>query len=116
MRFIIDAHLPKSLCQIFIDLGHEAIHTSSLPEGNATNDQDIILTAAEDGIVVSRDGDFYESFLLHGRPPKLIHVKVGNMRLKALIALFKQVAPQLIDLLGNYDLLELYEDKVIVIA
>ena len=33
MRFIIDAHLPRRLAQIFIDLGHEAIHTSELPNG-----------------------------------------------------------------------------------
>jgi hypothetical protein len=35
MRFIIDAHLPKSLVKIFVDLGHEAIHTRELPAGNA---------------------------------------------------------------------------------
>lgn len=116
MRFIIDAHLPKSICQVFADLGHEALHTSDLPDGNATDDQDILLTCGNDGIVVSKDGDFYESFLLYRRPPKLVLVKVGNMRLRALKELVKKVAPQLVDLLGQHDMLELHRDKVIAIA
>ena len=116
MRFIIDAHLPKSIAEIFADLGHEAIHTSDLPEGNASKDREIILVAAQDGIIVSKDEDFYQSFLVYGKPPQLIHVKVGNMRLRELKALFSKVAPELIDLLGQHDLLELHQDKIIVIA
>ena len=38
------------------------------------------------------------------------------MRLREIIQLFEKVAPQLIDLLGQHDLLELYKDKIIVIA
>ena len=116
MRFIIDAHLPSSIAQIFKELGHEAVHTSELPLGNATKDGDIIVVAGRDGIVVSKDDDFYQSFLLHGKPPKLVHVKVGNMRLRTLKELFERAAPNLIDLLAQYDLLELYQDKIIVIV
>lgn len=116
MRFIIDAHLPKSLVKIFVDLGHEAIHTRELPAGNATDDNAIILFAANDGIVVSKDEDFYQSFLLYGKPPQLIHVKVGNMRLKELTNLFAQIAPRLVNLLGQHDLLEVHRDKIIAIV
>lgn len=116
MRFIIDAHLPKSIAKAFTELGHEAIHTSELPMGNASKDREIILVAAEDGIIVSKDEDFYQSFLLYGRPPQLIYVKVGNMRLRDLKDLFSKVAPELIDLFGQHDLLELHRDKIIVIA
>lgn len=116
MRFIVDAHLPKSIAEIFADLGHDAVHTSELPTGNATDDRDIILIAADDAIIVSKDEDFYQSFLIHGKPPQLIFVKVGNMRLKEIKQLFIKVAPKLIDLLGQHDLLELHRDKIIVIA
>jgi len=116
MRFIIDAHLPRKIADKFIELGHEAIHTKDLPSGNETDDADIIKVAARDGIVITKDEDFYQSFLLRGEPPQLIHVKVGNMRLREIIQLFEKVAPQLIDLLGQHDLLELYKDKIIVIV
>lgn len=116
MRFIIDAHLPKSLVKIFSDLGQEAIHTSELPEGNATKDIDTISVAAEDGIIVSKDEDFYQSFLLFGKPPQLVHIKVGNMRLKELNSLFTNIAPKIIDLLGQHDLLEVHHDQIIAIV
>lgn len=113
MRFIIDAHLPKRIADIFRNLGHEAIHTSELPKGNGTPDNEIVLIAAEDGVVVSKDEDFYQGFLLHRRPAKLVHVKVGNMRLREVTDLFATAAPKLIGLLSRYDLLELHRDKII---
>ena len=72
MRFIIDAHLPKRIAAIFRELGHEAIHTSEMPEGNASQDRAIILLAGEEGVVVSKDDDFYSSFLLHRKPVQLV--------------------------------------------
>lgn len=116
MRFIIDAHLPKSIAIIFAKLGHEVIHTRDLPMGNATSDQDIISLANKDGVIISKDDDFYQSFLLHRKPSKLILVKVGNMKLKAIRSLFSNIAPRLIDLLGQHDLLEVHSDKIIAIA
>jgi len=42
MIFIVDAHLPKSLCQYFKSLRHQAFHTTQLPLGNATSDDSIV--------------------------------------------------------------------------
>lgn len=82
MIFIIDAHLPKSLCKYFTALGHTAFHTTDFPLGNATSDGWISEEAAKQGaVVVSKDTDFFHSFLLDRKPPKLIMVKVGNLKL-----------------------------------
>lgn len=72
MRFIVDAHLPKSVAKAFLDTGHDVIHTSELQKGNATCDEDIIALASNDGVIVSKDEDFYQSFLLYGKPPQLV--------------------------------------------
>ena len=116
MKFIIDAHLPKVVCTYSIELGHEPIHTSDLMLGNKTADQDITKTADEENaVVISKDSDFYHSFLLFRKPPKLILVKVGNMKLAEVKALFHREAGQLLDLLGNHDLIELHKDQIIAI-
>lgn len=52
MKFLIDAHLPKGIGSFFRELGHEVIHTSELPEGNASQDQDLIVLAMEWGATV----------------------------------------------------------------
>ena len=41
MRFLVDAHLPPTLCGLLQRLGHDAIHTSRLPRGNDTTDTEI---------------------------------------------------------------------------
>ena len=38
MKFIMDAHLPASLCKVLADHGHNAIYTLELPAKNATKD------------------------------------------------------------------------------
>jgi len=38
VKFLIDAHLPRSLVGLFADNGHEAIHVSALPLGFTTPD------------------------------------------------------------------------------
>ena len=116
MRFIIDAHLPAGIVSIFRSLGFEAIHTTDLAEGNDTKDAAILVLAADDGVVVSKDQDFYHSYLLYSRPPKLIFVKIGNLKLRDTVALFQTAAPKLIDLLKQYDVVELHRDKIIVIT
>lgn len=114
MKFLIDANLPAVLADILIQLGHEASHTITLPDGNATQDE-VIIKIIGDRTIVSKDSDFYQSFLVKRIPRKLIFVKVGNMRGKVLLSLFRKQAKKMIDLLSQYDCLELHHDKIIVI-
>jgi len=114
MKFIIDAHLPKSICTYFMEEGHEAVHTSDLPLGNDTQDNEILVIAVRDqATVISKDSDFYHSFLLHRKPPKLVVAKVGNMKLKEVRKLFKGQVINIIEALSGHDLIELYPDKII---
>ena len=60
MKFIIDAHLPKSLASFFNE--HEVIHTTELAEGNRTKDKLInTLSVLEGRILITKDNDFYYS-------------------------------------------------------
>jgi predicted nuclease of predicted toxin-antitoxin system len=63
MKFIVDAHLPKSLAYALRDKGFDVIHTGESPEGNDTTAAEINrLSLAESRIVISKDADFYDSF------------------------------------------------------
>jgi len=88
VKFLIDAHLPPSLCRALAAAGHDAIHTSALPDGNATTDQAIrSLAIAEGRVLVTKDLDFFDGLVLHGAPPKLVLVRCGNVRKSELVAL-----------------------------
>ncbi len=91
MKFIVDAHLPKTLAYLLREKGFDAIHTTELPAGNDTTDDEINkLSLTENRIVVSKDSDFYDSFTAKKEPYKLLHVKTGNIRNSQLIELFER--------------------------
>lgn len=80
MKFLVDAQLPKRFCSWLAVAGHDAVHTLDLPKRNRTSDSEILEIAdQEDRIVVTKDDDFVQSFLLAGRPPKLLLVATGNI-------------------------------------
>lgn len=76
MKFIIDAQLPISLSNLLKSRGYDSIHTLELPDKNKTKDNYITsFSIKEKRIVVTKDNDFLESFLIHGQPQKLILVE-----------------------------------------
>ncbi len=67
MRFLVDAQLPARLAQFLSSAGHEALHTSELPEGNRTTDRRIVEVADDNNrVVVTKDQDFRDSHLWQG--------------------------------------------------
>jgi len=59
MKFLVDAHLPPSLCALLQAAGHDAIHTTQLPAQNRTSDQVINeLSVTDTRVDISKDTDF----------------------------------------------------------
>ena len=117
MNFILDAHLPPSLRQIFASAGHEAIHTLDLPERNASRDSALNdLSVREQRVVVTKDTDFYYSHLLHGRPWKLVLIRTGNMGLRETKALFTTHLPAIAAALADCTLVEVGRQSVSVVV
>lgn len=113
MKFLIDAQLPPVLKFVFTNRGYEAIHTLDLPQKNDTSDHQILEIAIENNyILITKDKDFYNSFLLKRQPDKLIMVKAGNIRIKELKNIFEQNFDKLIQLLKYKDLVIVGIDKI----
>jgi predicted nuclease of predicted toxin-antitoxin system len=115
MKFLVDAQLPRRLAYRLNESGHEALHTLDLPDGNATPDRTICALAAEQQqIVVTKDMDFVDSFLLHRMPPKLLTITTGNISNSQLEALFLANLGALINALSTADYVELSRTAIIV--
>lgn len=113
MKFIVDAHLPPSLCKVLAQYGHEAIHTLELPSKNATKDSVLNqLSVNEERIIISKDSDFFYSHLVLGRPWKLVVVRTGNISTRDLCSLFERHVSELENALTQYSLVEI--DRVTV--
>jgi len=114
MKFIVDAHLPRRLARLLQQAGHDAIHTPDLSRGNRTPDSIInIVSAQEQRVVVTKDSDFVDSFLLRQEPPKLLLVSTGNIRNADLLALFRANLEQIVDGFDVFDFIEVNRTDVI---
>ncbi|MFT4092644.1 MAG: DUF5615 family PIN-like protein [Niabella sp.] len=114
MNILIDAHLPKVLAQYFP--GHDVMHTSLLPEGNYTTDAILNqISVLENRALITKDNDFYYSYVAARKPKKLVLVKLGNMRLTALKIYFEKNASKIIDLLHEHSFLILEAERIRVL-
>lgn len=111
MKFLVDAHLPKSICGYFINC--DCIHTSDLETGNITKDTAInTLSLNEKRIVITKDTDFYYSYIISHRPYKLVLVKLGNMRLDEIKRYFKDNSKKMLEILENHSFIVLERSKI----
>lgn len=91
MKLLVDAQLPRRLAIWLKDAGHEALHTLDLPQANLTPDAEVIAVADRDGrIVVTKDDDFVQSFLIQGKPQRLLLISTGNISNNDLLALISK--------------------------
>ena len=108
MRFLIDAHLPRRLAYWLCEQGHDAVHTLDLPLGNCTTDGQInAISLTDQRVVVTKDEDFADSFLLRRQPYKLLLVSTGNIKNTELDQLFRNNIEKIKEAFGNYDFVEI---------
>ena len=114
MKFLVDAHLPRRLARQLQAAGHDALHTLDLPNGNRTEDTEINnLSVAEQRIVVTKDSDFVDSFLLHHRPWKLLLIATGNISNRELEALVAANLATITSGFASFDYIEINRSNVI---
>ena len=96
------------------DAGHDTIHTLDLPAANRTTDEEINELSARDlRVVITKDTDFVDSFLLFHRPYKLLLISTGNIANANLEELFVAEIPAIAAAFESYDYLELTRTTLI---
>ncbi|MEX0715679.1 MAG: DUF5615 family PIN-like protein [Planctomycetaceae bacterium] len=96
MKFLVDAQLPRRLAAWLFGAGHDAKHTLDLPDGNRSSDSAIVDCAdREQRVVVTKDADFVNSHVLHGKPEKLVLISTGNITNSELEQLLTPLIPDI---------------------
>jgi len=87
-KFVVDTQLPPSLAEFLRRRDLNATHVTDYPSGAFTSDKEIIRIAAEEQrIVISKDRDFLDYFLLKGFPPAVLLFQIGNCKNSELFSL-----------------------------
>ncbi len=114
-KFLLDAQLPRQLKALFAEFGFETIHTLDLPKGNRTPDREIVqLCHDEHWILISKDSDFIESYLLHGHPEHLLLLSCGNLSNPDLEHLIRSNLPRIATAFASNHFIELSKEDLIV--
>lgn len=115
MHFLLDAHIPRRLCQTLRQRGHECTHVEVLPQGNASSDTNIAASADELGaVVVTKDDDFRISHRLHGQPAQLLLVAIGNCSNRELASLIELILEPVEQTLTSPGMIEVRRNTLIL--
>jgi predicted nuclease of predicted toxin-antitoxin system len=95
LNFIIDAQLPPGLARwIESDERHQAQHVFEIGLNSAA-DPIIWQRALTDHLViVSKDEDFVDQFLLSSNPPQLVWIRKGNCSNRSLLQWLETLWPE----------------------
>lgn len=115
MKFLVDAQLPRRVAEWLTASGCDAVHTIELPDGNRTTDRQIIDRAdREQRAVVTKNADFVDAHLLHGRPAKLLLVATGNLSNREPEALRVPLLPEIVREFQPHSFLELGKSGLVI--
>lgn len=114
MKFLIDAQLPRRLANRLRDAGHDVRHTLDLPDKNRTSDGEInLLSEREQRIVITKDADFVNSFLISRKPYKLLLNSTGNIGNTDLEALVISQLAAITRALETYNYIEITRTTIV---
>lgn len=115
MMYLVDAQLPYLLAVVLRQKGYDVVHTDDLPEKDETSDNSIrALATRERRIIITKDSDFQDSYLLFRQPPKLLLLTTGNIKNRALLDLFRQSIETIDALFEQHSFVELNNEDLIV--
>ena len=86
-----------------------------MPNKNRTKDHFVTsISIKENRIVITKDNDFLESYLIHGQPKKLILVRTGNVSNAIIKAIFDQHLEKISKLMEINFLIEITRTEIVV--
>ncbi len=116
MKFIVDAQLPFALAAFLRGKGYDALHTKELPNGNDSTDAEINkLSISENRVVISKDGDFYNSYTGKREPYKLLYIKTGNITNAKLLDVFDKNLSEILSELEKSDVVTVDQRYIIAL-
>jgi predicted nuclease of predicted toxin-antitoxin system len=107
-RFLIDVNLPY-----YFSLWHgeDFIHQRDIDD--EWTDEEIWDYASEHNlIIVTKDADFSHRIIFHTPPPKIIHIRFGNMRMREFHETLSKHWPEALNLIEGNKLVSIYRDRV----
>lgn len=108
MKFLCDVHIPLKLSKYLESLGYSSNHVNYILNKWNTSDSQIIEYVDEfDLILITKDQDFKNEYLLNSKPKKLLKINLGNSS-------NKELKKNVIDILNKLEELDKTNEKFMI--
>jgi len=106
--FLFDENLPR-----VPSLQTRLPVTHALDLGSRPTDSQLWAHAQQnDLVIVTKDADFSQRIVLVEPPPRVVHLRVGNMRGREFAAWLEQIWPRVEFSIATHKLLNVYRDRI----
>ena len=107
-KFLIDVNLPYHF-----KLWHSEDYIHQHDIDDEWSDDKIWDYAQKNHLtIISKDSDFSNKILLHTPPPKVIHVKFGNLKMREFYAHIKTIWEDVLKLSESHKLVNVFKDRI----
>lgn len=107
-KFIVDVNLPY---RFSLWKGDEYIHQKDIDD--EWTDTQIWNYAQKNGLtIISKDGDFSSRVIFHQPPPKVIHMRLGNLRMREFFVAVNSIWDEVLELNTDHKLVSVFSDRI----
>ena len=97
MKLLLDQNLPRSLLRTLSRTFPGSDHVIGLGLDDSPDSKIYDYAARNDFTIVSKDSDFRQLSFLHGAPPKVVWLRVGNCTVAELAAVLAEAESRLLE-------------------
>lgn len=107
-KFLIDVNLPE---RFSIWNGDDYLHVLSI--NDQMTDREIWNLARERNLtIVSKDADFSHMAMLSEPPPRVVHICLGNMKMKDFHRHVQKEWPWIVETIHQFRLVRVFRDRI----
>ena len=108
VKYLIDVNLPNRFSVWASEEYEHVIHLN-----DEMKDSEIWSYAKENNLtIVTKDTDFSDLAIMNTPPPRVIHIKIGNMKMKAFHQLISHIWDDVCAMSEEYKLIRVYPKKI----
>lgn len=106
--FLIDANLPY-----YFSLWNTSAFIHQKDINDEWTDEQIWLFAKENKLtIISKDSDFSNKIMLSIPPPRVIHIRFGNMKMKPFFDTINKVWNEVVEMNKEHKLVNVFTDRI----
>ncbi len=107
-KFLIDINLPYYLA---LWNSPEFIHQKDLD--NKWSDEEIWAYAKNNNLtIITKDVDFSNKIMFSFPPPKVIHIRFGNLKMKPFFIVINKLWSEILGINSNHKLVNVFIDRI----